>query len=347
LKYWALQQDDRSTSEDSFQHDVSAALKSLTECRRKIRSQCLFSSNEEVDDIDTGDLGYILTEYFLGMLQLKVTAQRSQRADILKAGNNWLATFLSNCEQYEILSSEERDSTCRKEEGGLDPGARRMWKIGLAKQGQELQNQLEINIALQTTTKASGKQVDEEVQREHALILLKKSVLSAQTEQSMITQELEMLEMMAAMGGLNERVEDQRMVRPGQQQEGDGAGAGGAGGAHGVRGAGERKPMQVTHIGADMTIRREEIKAQVFRPGWNQPTMTLAELAEIEMKDALEREERNKNAKGPDKKYAQLEEDGLEDDEELVDKATVRDRNWDDWCDDNPKGTGNKAGKIF
>ena len=96
-----------------------------------------------------------------------------------------------------------------------------------------------------------------------------------------------------------------------------------------------------------MSVRREELKAQVFQPGWRQPTMTLEELAEIELKDALERQERSKNAKGPDKKYAQLEEEGLEDDEELVDKATVRDRAWDDWTDENPKGIGNKAGKLF
>lgn len=36
----------------------------------------------------------------------------------------------------------------------------------------------------------------------------------------------------------------------------------------------------------------------------------------------------------------QLHEQGLEDNEELLDKATEKDRNWDDWKDDNPKGRG-------
>ena len=35
-------------------------------------------------------------------------------------------------------------------------------------------------------------------------------------------------------------------------------------------------------------------QAQVFQPGWRQPTMTLDEFADMEVKDALEREERNK-----------------------------------------------------
>ena len=35
-----------------------------------------------------------------------------------------------------------------------------------------------------------------------------------------------------------------------------------------------------------------------------------------------------------------MHEGSLEDDHELVDKATMRDRGWDDWKDDNPKGYG-------
>ena len=55
-----------------------------------------------------------------------------------------------------------------------------------------------------------------------------------------------------------------------------------------------RRGLQVQHIGADLTIKREEIKAGVFRPSWRQPTMTLEEFADKEVADALERQERNK-----------------------------------------------------
>ena len=37
---------------------------------------------------------------------------------------------------------------------------------------------------------------------------------------------------------------------------------------------------------------------------------------------------------------AEVAEAGLEDDEEKVDAATRRDREWDDWKDENPKGIG-------
>lgn len=41
------------------------------------------------------------------------------------------------------------------------------------------------------------------------------------------------------------------------------------------------------------------------------------------------------------KKYKELLELGLEDDEELVDKATEKERAWDDWKDNHPYGIGN------
>ncbi len=36
-----------------------------------------------------------------------------------------------------------------------------------------------------------------------------------------------------------------------------------------------------------------------------------------------------------------------QDDNDLVDRATLKDRSWDAWKDDHPKGVGNKANKRF
>ena len=46
-------------------------------------------------------------------------------------------------------------------------------------------------------------------------------------------------------------------------------------------------------------------------------------------------------------RYSQLVAEGLEDDAELVDKATDADRDWDTFKEANPKGWGNKHGKRF
>ena len=75
--------------------------------------------------------------------------------------------------------------------------------------------------------------------------------------------------------------------------------------------------------------------------------MSLEELADIEVAAAMERQRRQAENPGPVRRIKQLEEAGEEDNPDLVDQATYRDRDWDDWCDENPKGAGNKAGKRF
>ena len=83
-------------------------------------------------------------------------------------------------------------------------------------------------------------------------------------------------------------------------------------------------------------------------PGHNLPTMTLEELAEIEVAEAMERQAKQASA-GPrdNRRMKQLEEDGDEDDARLADQAAEHDRKWDDFKDDNKKGSGNKANKRF
>lgn len=55
--------------------------------------------------------------------------------------------------------------------------------------------------------------------------------------------------------------------------------------------------QNVTHIdsvGGQLRIRQEEIRARVFQPGYNLPTMTLDEYATMEMRAAKEAEERSR-----------------------------------------------------
>lgn len=82
--------------------------------------------------------------------------------------------------------------------------------------------------------------------------------------------------------------------------------------------------MQIIKIGSDLSMTRETIKASVFRPWWNLPTRSMADYAEEEMYHMREAEKARENEEKPDKRMKQLEEEGLEDDEELVDKATFR-----------------------
>lgn len=112
-----------------------------------------------------------------------------------------------------------------------------------------------------------------------------------------------------------------------------------------------KKPMQVIKIGTDLSVTKETIKANVFKPWWNLPTRSMADYAEEELYHMHEAERERESEAKPDMKYKELEEKGLEDDMELVDKATMRwekrrfvttrERHYEDWLDTIPKGIGN------
>ena len=85
-----------------------------------------------------------------------------------------------------------------------------------------------------------------------------------------------------------------------------------------------KKPMEVIHIGTDLKMTKQTIRSSVFRPWWNLPTRSMADYAEEEMQHMREAVAAREAEGTPDKRYKQLEEEGLEDDAELVDRATIR-----------------------
>ena len=91
---------------------------------------------------------------------------------------------------------------------------------------------------------------------------------------------------------------------------------------------------------------RQNIKEGIFKPSWNLPTMSLDELADRERSEAIQRSEQQKLAEAEaiykPKRYDQLVKDGMEDNEELVEASAKLDREWDDWKEENPRGSGNK-----
>jgi len=102
-----------------------------------------------------------------------------------------------------------------------------------------------------------------------------------------------------------------------------------------------------------LRVRRERVKADVFRPDARRlPTVSLEEAADKELADALQRqrEQARETVKPPHldtRRTKQLEADGDEDDELLYDFATKRDEAWDTWKEHHPPGSGNKGDHIY
>jgi len=88
------------------------------------------------------------------------------------------------------------------------------------------------------------------------------------------------------------------------------------------------------------TNRKQEIKVNAFKPGWNLPTMTIEEAGEIDYQDMLRREKQSAKLKEESlvKEYQNPEEDENE---------VYKKREWDEWLEENPKGSGNTGTKGY
>lgn len=86
-----------------------------------------------------------------------------------------------------------------------------------------------------------------------------------------------------------------------------------------------------------ITNKRAEMMKGVFRPGHSLPTMSIEEYLDQEM-------ERGNFLSGGTEEPKKKEAD--DNDEEAINAETIKARNWDDFKDDNPKGWGNKGGRI-
>lgn len=297
-------------------------------CSLAARRMQLISENELLEDINTEDLPLVLLDFVRGRVYLKLMDVRLER---VKMGNASLESFLHHSLKVGALDAALPGTSLTDLLSDKPP--KREDKIERYKRGRELEQQIKNTTLLVRQGERTG-MVDEDVLREQTMLMIQTAVLKAADDLSASIRELQLLERMAAF----------------KAASGESASSSSAGGARAedprerqrmeMEEQARSKGLEVTHLYPDMSSERETIKAQVFRPSWRQPTVSLEEYADMEMAQLKEREERQKDAPQRDQKYHQLLEEGLEDDTELVDKATVRDRDWDNWKDDHPKGAG-------
>ncbi|KAI8852013.1 TAP42-like family-domain-containing protein [Chytridium lagenaria] len=70
--YQRIEDSELPSKDASFQSDVRTAIKHFEECTSMVRSLAIFSLNETVEDINTSDLSFLLIDYYLAELELKV-----------------------------------------------------------------------------------------------------------------------------------------------------------------------------------------------------------------------------------------------------------------------------------
>lgn len=83
---------------------ISKALSSADEVTRIIGSEGMFSKNEEIDDISTYSLKYLLITYYRGRI---VSLRNEERVKHLTEGRENLQLFLHSCIQKRIITGND------------------------------------------------------------------------------------------------------------------------------------------------------------------------------------------------------------------------------------------------
>jgi immunoglobulin-binding protein 1 len=132
-----------------YQENLQAAISALDECRKLADRVSLFSPNETIDDISSGDIQYLSIDYILGDLITRKAA--SDRKSLLRDSQEAYDRYLHLLDTYSLLSGPDKKLYERyidqKDAFALlsssDPSIRRETKITRFKQEKDLKQKLE------------------------------------------------------------------------------------------------------------------------------------------------------------------------------------------------------------
>jgi len=154
--------------------------------------------------------------------------------------------------------------------------------------------------------------VEDEFERETSILFLQSSALKTFESFHPIVQEIEILEHMAKLMEENNGV----LPQPPAPEP--------------------RPPFQPIVLGNP----RHNIAQTAFRPGWNLPTVSIEEAGLVDFQQATEQQQRHK---AYEQQQKLVKEYGDEDNDTKLQET----RDFDDWKDEHPRGSGNTGTKGY
>jgi len=308
MQFQEIEKSDEPSGSKSYQADVKKCIENFECCTRMVSMLGMFSSNEEIDEVSTGNLRFFLLPAFLGDLTLKSTD--TNRKCCVKNANVYFKDFLKRCYCYKVTKkdlSKYFDSPPlddKKERNKFAPPSQtREEKVATYKENKNLMTKID---TMQKQLADRPEIMDDETTRDYHLDWLQLWVNKCIENVTFVDRELEMLEMMEARAG-----------KPFERPKPD------------------HPPMK------PILITREMIQKQVFGAGYkNLPTMTEDEYFEKEVREGKIVMDYNPNNASANEKKESEDEDEAEHDAAKLKKA----RDWDEYKDTHRRGDGNKEG---
>ncbi|NXF32156.1 IGBP1 protein, partial [Nyctibius bracteatus] len=309
-----------SSGAPAVQDKVRRGLDALRRAAAMVAELDLFSENEELEEIASADLKYLLLPALLGALTLK-QVDLSRRLEHLESARAHFWRFLKLCSSYGLGSFHLPPAGPPAEEdaGSPAPGGPAAAQPSL--------------VAMATSRQAKIERYKQKKELENRLASMRTFVESDQADEDQI-REFYMLQIQKWINTSLEEIEsiDQEMVI--------------------VRSRGTAKQSPAPPHGPSRQVRaplkpfiltRDAAQAKVFGAGYpGLPTMTVDDWYEQRRRQGVVSgqsvPQRAPGVTDEELQKQQQEKKEEEDDEEALQKA----RNWDDWKDTHPRGYGNR-----
>lgn len=318
-----------------YQAIVAESLKSFNKCKEFIYRLSLYSDNEGRDDIATNDIKYLSVEYYMGQLTEK--SQRLARLDTIKLAIDFYFQYLKDLRNYGLLDNilskriQETLSSGKltlRDVRPTDPSAMRAEKIERFKKSKELQQRIE---SLSSST-------DDDIVREVQFAHLEALALEAVSALDMLNTELDIVSKFppqpvsvgqhSALEAADNRTENKEELGKSYTDKLE------------ARLTSKTLPLLTKDgkVNRPFTIvgsKREQLQRKVMGTGQYLPTMSVEEYLDEEMKRGGIIQGGGPSSKKDD------EDSDSESDEEKENEKTYKAREWDEFVEANPKGSGN------
>ncbi|CZR64689.1 related to TAP42, component of the Tor signaling pathway [Phialocephala subalpina] len=324
------------TNTATYQQNLAAAISTYEDCLKLADRLSLFSPNETLEDLTSGDLQYLVINYRLAELLLRVS--NKIRKTTIQSARDAYERYLSLLDHYDILTTAEKklyndyteSPTTFSTISTTDPNARRATKIANFKLEKELKKKLQF-----LAQNPAYLENDDDAIRELQLTNISLCTHNAFQSLESLNRELEVLAMAPPtppsgpdslerdyrerMGledkdGYSDRLDRRDMLSA--SNKGPILSSGG-------------KPLRPFTL----LDSRQTLAAGVFKPGHNLPTMTIDEY--------LEEERARGGIIEGGGEASGLSPEPDEDNYEKGDAETMKAREWDEFTEANAKGSGN------
>ena len=193
--YNALEKTNEPINSNDIQLKIKEAMKLFEKCTEQVSDLAIFSDNEDIEEVATGDLPFLLLPALLGCLTLKLCS--NDRKSVVEAAEVYFKDFLIRCSRYGLVDYDEskkrieNTNRSRRKDDFVEMIRTRMTKIARFKDKKELQNNVASLKSIMDTPEGCQ---DESLERKYYLGMIQTFIYQGVEELESIDAEKPLIE---------------------------------------------------------------------------------------------------------------------------------------------------------